>query len=228
MKTQIKHVEKGFTLIELLVVITIIAILASAAVPTFNAVQDKANQSNAAGNAKQIITALRLYSSDENGTYPDSDKTEEPATSNAAFALLIKRGVLDDERIFGAKSSKFTPDGNIGQEPEYTEALEPGENHWAMTKGLTDSSSSTSPIVFENPVSSEWPPKWDCDAAGKLVKGRAWRGGKIVVGFNDSSVKTMALASTKGDSVGPRDFESGGKNEFTQAGEDLEILDIEE
>ena len=227
MKTQIKHLERGFTLIELLVVITIIAILASAAVPTFNAVQDKANQANASGNAKQIITALRLYSGDNNGAYPDSDKNEEPSTSNKAFALLIKGGILDDERIFGCKSSKYVPDNNVGESPEYSEALEAGECHWAMTKALTDSSSSVAPLVYENPTGAEWPPKWNCDAAGKLVKGRAWRGGKIVVGFNDSSVQVIGLESAKGESVGPKDL-GNGKNYFTQAGEDLELLDIEE
>jgi prepilin-type N-terminal cleavage/methylation domain-containing protein len=227
MKTQTKRLEQGFTLIELLVVITIIAILASAAVPTFNSVQDKANQSNTAGNARQIITALRIYAGDNNGSYPDGDKSsgEEPADSNDAFKLLIKGGVLDDERVFGAKASKYIPDNNIGEAPEYSEALESNENHWAMTKGLTDSSSSVTPVVFENPKDAAWPPKWDADAAGKKMKGRAWRGGKIIVGFNDSSVQTIPLESAKGDSVGPKDLGSG-KNWFTQAGDDLEILDI--
>ena len=133
MKTHSKRLEQGFTLIELLVVITIIAILASAAVPTFNSVQDKANQASTAGNAKQIIAALRLYAGDNNGSYPDSDKAEEPSSSNKAFALLIKADILNDERIFGAKSSKYFPDNNVGEAPEYAEALEPGENHWAMT-----------------------------------------------------------------------------------------------
>jgi len=226
MKTQSKRLEQGFTLIELLVVITIIAILASAAVPTFNSVQDKANQSATAGNARQIIAALRLYAGDNNGAYPDSDKTEEASTSNDAFAVLFKQGVLDDERVFGAKASKFIPDNNIGEAPAYTEALEAGENHWAMTKDLTDSSSSVTPVVFENPNASEWPPTWNADAAGKLVKGRAWRGGKIIVGFNDSSVQTLKLESAAGESVGPADLGTGGKNYFTQAGESLEMLDI--
>ena len=99
-------------------------ILASAAVPTFNSVQDKANQSNTAGNARQIITALRIYAGDNNGSYPD-DKSggEEPADSNDAFKKLIKGGVLDDERVFGAKASKYIPDNNIGEAPEYSEAL---------------------------------------------------------------------------------------------------------
>jgi len=55
MKTKI---NQGFTLIELLVVITIIAILASLAVPTFNVIQDKANQMKGTSNARQIIMAM--------------------------------------------------------------------------------------------------------------------------------------------------------------------------
>lgn len=226
MKTQIKHVEKGFTLIELLVVITIIAILASAAVPVFGTVQDRANQANAVGNVKQIVTALRIYAGD-NGGYPDSDKTEEPSTSNDAFAILIRGGVLDDERIFTCKGSKFKPDNNIGESPAYSEALEEGENHWAMTKGLTDSSKAMTPLVFENPVSSEWPPKWNCDAAGRQEKGRAWKGGKIVVGFNDSSAQAITLESSKGESVMAK-AQGSGKDVFTEAGDDLELLDIKE
>ncbi len=225
MKTQSKRLEQGFTLIELLVVITIIAILASAAVPTFNTVQDRANQGATAGNARQIVAALKLYAGDNNGGYPDSDKAEEPASSNDAFRLLIKSDVLSDERVFGAKSSKFMPDNNIGESPEFSEALEPGENHWAMTKGLTDSSSSLSPLVFENPVSQGWPPMWNADAAGKKEKGRAWRGGKIIIGFNDSSVQPIPLEAAKGDSVGPKDL-GGGKNYFTQSSQDGEFLDI--
>ncbi len=57
MKRHKKRIDQGFTLIELLVVITIIAILASAAVPTFSIVQDKANQAASVGNARQIIAA---------------------------------------------------------------------------------------------------------------------------------------------------------------------------
>lgn len=229
MKMKPKRLEKGFTLIELLVVITIIAILASAAVPTFNTVQDKANQTATAGNARQIIAALKLFAGDpdNNGGYPDSDKTEQPATANDAFRLLIKGNYLQDERVFGAKGSKFNPDNNIGESPEYSEALQAGENHWAMTKGQTDSSPALMPIVFENPVSTGWPPQWNADAAGKKEKGRAWRGGKIIVGFNDSSVQPISLEAAKGSSVGPKDL-GGGKNYFTQYGESEEILDIME
>jgi prepilin-type N-terminal cleavage/methylation domain-containing protein len=224
MKIQTKRLEKGFTLIELLVVITIIAILASAAVPTFNTVQDRANQANAAGNARQIITALRLYAGDNNGSYPDGD------TANAAFRLLFVDGVLADERVFGCKGSMFSPDGNVGtKDDEYMEAVKGGENHWAMTKGLTDTASSVYPVVFENATDASWPPKWDVTAAGKKVKGRAWRGGKIVVGFNDSSVTTLGLDNDGSPKKTGKD--KTGDDPFTAAlagGEAPEILDVEE
>jgi prepilin-type N-terminal cleavage/methylation domain-containing protein len=226
MKTKFKYTEKGFTLIELLVVITIIAILAGAAVPTFNSVQEKANQSATLGNAKQIALALKLYAGENNGNYPDSDASM-PATSNAAFAVLIQQNVLQDERIFGSKASKYIPDGDIGMPPAYATALLAGENHWAMTVGVTDSASAQAPVVFENPTAAAWPPTWNADAAGKTVKGRAWRGGKIIVAFNDTSTQAMKLASPTGPAVGPAVL-GGGMDVFTQfdpAGTMLDILE---
>jgi prepilin-type N-terminal cleavage/methylation domain-containing protein len=224
MKTKLRHSNKGFTLIELLVVITIIAILAGAAVPTFNSVQEKANQSNTIGNAKQIATALKIYAGDNNGSYPDSDATM-PTTSNAAFVLLIQQDVLQDERIFTAKASKYIPDGNIGMPPAYAEALQAGENHWAMTAGITDSASAQAPLVFENATGATWPPTWNADAAGQTLKGRTWRGGKIVVAFNDTSVTALRLEAARGPSVGPADL-GGGLNIFTQYQNDGVVLDI--
>lgn len=224
MKTNIRRNDKGFTLIELLVVITIIAILAGAAVPTFNSVQEKANQSATLGNARQIVTAFKLYAGDNNGNYPDTDKSE-PASSNAAFQVLIRDNILQDERVFGAKASKYVPDNNVGESPEFGQALEAGENHWAMTAGVTDSASALAPVVFENPVTTAWPPAWNADAAGKAAKGRAWRGGRIIVGFNDTSVQAIKLEAATGPSVAPADL-GGGKNFFTQYQEDGTILDI--
>ena len=86
MKTRI---QQGFTLIELLVVITIIAILASLAVPTFAKIQEKGNQTKAINNCRQIITTLKLYSGDNGGTYP-MGTTPAPTTSNDAFKLLLR------------------------------------------------------------------------------------------------------------------------------------------
>ena len=60
----------AFTLIELLIVITIIAVLASIALPAFTGVKERADQTKDLSNAKQIALALRQFAIDNNGSYP--------------------------------------------------------------------------------------------------------------------------------------------------------------
>jgi prepilin-type N-terminal cleavage/methylation domain-containing protein len=223
MKSKLKQ---GFTLIELLVVITIIAILASLAVPTFNVIQDKANQMKGTSNCRQIIIAMKAFASDNNGAYPDSDPGFQPQTANDAFRLLLIQDILQDERIFGCPASPFIPDGNVGQPPQYTEAVMAGENHWVLTQGQTDSSSAIMPLVFENPVSPGWPPSWNADVAGQLQPGRTWRGGKVIIGLNDNSVSVERLEAARGSNVGPRPLGGVGMNMFTQASQTQQVLNV--
>jgi len=105
---------------------------------------------------------------------------------------LIREGILEDERIFGAKVSPFMPDNDIGDAPQYNKALEVGENHWAMAKGLTDKAIATSVVILENPVTAS-PLRWAEGDWKKAFKGRTWKGGAIIVGFNDTSVQAMKL-----------------------------------
>ena len=90
--------QQGFTLIELLVVITIIAILASLAVPTFAKIQEKGNQTKGISNCRQIITAMRIFASENSGNYPGSSAASGNAgsttDSNTAFQELFTGGVL--------------------------------------------------------------------------------------------------------------------------------------
>src|ERR1700732_2688589 len=107
--TMKKKTTAAFTLIELLVVIAIIAILASIALPVFTSVQIKGAQTKGLSNAKQIGLALRLYASDNNGTYPsylvdaNGVATTNPPTpvvsSNDAFCQLFPTYVKS-ESIF--------------------------------------------------------------------------------------------------------------------------------
>lgn len=226
-----RALQRGFTLIELLVVITIIAILASLAVPTFNVIQDMANQTSTSNNCRQIIMAMKIFANDNNSIYPDTYNNPQTGgmaiTSNDAFRVLIQEDIIQDERIFGAKASKFQPDGNIGTAPSFDQSLQAGENHWALTQGQTTSSNGIMPLVYENPLAPSWPPQWNCDAAGQPKEGRAWRGGKIIIGRNDNSVQVEQLATKKGPAVGPKAM-AGGYDIFTMASQNMpqQVLQI--
>ena len=190
-----------------------------AVMPLFNRVSEKAPQSMAIGNCKQIATALKINAGDHGGKYPDLAEPS-PTTSNQAFRIFFREDILQDERLFNCPMSKFQTDGKIGTAPDFSKAVEPGENHWAMTKGVTDQSSVLMPLVFENPLVPSWPPVWNSKVEGKPGKGRVWRGGKIVVGFNDTSVQAVKIElPTNGESQ---------KDIFTGAAASMKILDIEE
>ncbi len=58
---KIKKNKKGFTLIELIVVIAIIAILAAVAIPNYIAVQNRAEEATARGNAAVVAQAINTH-----------------------------------------------------------------------------------------------------------------------------------------------------------------------
>ena len=212
--------NQAFTLLELLVVVTIIAILAGLAVPTYTYVQMLANQTRGVSNARQIIVSMKLFSKEHSSQYPDSVPNPQNGTlaqnANDAFRFLIQEKIVPDERIFGCPAG-YNPDGSIGMSPGYATALMPGENHWAMTAGLTDTAVGTMPLVYENPAVPSWPPLWNADLAGRIGPGRTWSGGRIIIGRNDGSAAVETLADVKG-MVGPK-MMAGGVNLFTQASE---------
>jgi prepilin-type N-terminal cleavage/methylation domain-containing protein len=220
--------KQGFTLLELLALITVVAILAAMAIPAFNLIQDMGNQTSTASNCRQIIMAMKIFANDNNTRYPEAYTGDSQVrTSNDAFRVLFIKDIIQDERIFGAKASKFVANCNIGSAPNFEQAVATDENHWALTPGQTQDSSGIMPLVYENPAVPSWPPKWNCDAAGQRVPGRTWRGGKIVIGRNDNSVNVEQLAAKHGPAVGPKAL-AGGRDMFTMASEDqpLKVLNI--
>lgn len=226
MKTKRNH---AFTLIELLVVITIIAILASLAVPAFNMVQTNGNQMKGVSNCKQIIIGLKQFAKDNNSQYPDTVTNPLTGgvanTSNDAFRMLVQEQISMDERIFGCPAG-FNPDNNLGTPPGYGMALQGGENHWAMTQGQTDTTVGSMPIVYENPAAPGWPPMWNADVAGQIKLGRTWPGGVIIIGRNDGSVSVEKLSGKSG-MVGPK-MMTGGMDIFRQSspGQPQRVLQI--
>jgi hypothetical protein len=163
---------------------------------------EKANISKSISNGRQIVMALRMYASDHDGKYPDAALTT-PRSSNDVFRKLFTEGVLDSEMIFECPFSPYHPDGNIGSPPDFLKAVEAGENHWAMTAGLSESAPGGIPLVYENPITASWPPSWNPSSRGTSTPGRIWTwSGGIIVGLNDGSVQVRKLESRWGKSAG--------------------------
>jgi hypothetical protein len=221
--------RSGVTALQVAVIVALIlVIVAGIADPMNKKLGDRAFIMASSSNARQIVAALKLYASDHGGSYPDAELVVQcEQTANAAFRELIKFEILQDEKIFTSKNSKFKGDNDIGRAPYFNEALESGENHWAMTIGCNDSSPGNVPVVFENPAVASWPPAWDVNKAGQPARGRAWKGGKVIVASNDGSVEAIQLDSMTGDTVKPANDPVDGKNVFTRASAKGEILDIE-
>jgi prepilin-type N-terminal cleavage/methylation domain-containing protein len=200
-----KKNNSAFTLIELLVVITIIAILASIALPVFNGVTERANQTKDLSNAKQIGLALKLFASDNAGAFPAKQPAADynggtdlaaGAPSNDAFWWLFP-SYLQTEDIFTVAGSKWTPsnpdniidpDGSAGR----TDTLKTGENTYAYVSGLTDTSNPAFPLLADG--FSTTIPEYDLNKANK---GGVWAGKKAIVIFCDASGQIMKVASDK-------------------------------
>jgi hypothetical protein len=184
-----------------------------------------AKKTKTISHCRQVIVALKIYASDHGGNYPSPDGLV--SSSNQAFRRLFREEVVDGEFVFGCPGSIFIPDNNIGQGPGYAEALAPGENHWAMTEGLTDSSSGHIPLVYENPVKAEWPPKWKTSTGGMRKKGEGWSDGTVIVGMNDGGAFSRNLSAAKTGEASRLEPLGAGQEVF-EPKEQHTILDIEE
>ena len=97
-----RRTSEGFTLIELLVVIAIIAILASLLFPVFQNARERGRQAKCLNNFKQLYVALRFYSDDNGGKFPNvciSDRGDENnidwcGTESVWGPLYVERGSL--------------------------------------------------------------------------------------------------------------------------------------
>ncbi len=198
---KLQHSPKGFTLIELLVVISIIALLATMAIPGALSAMEKAKQTQDISRVKQIHIALFSFATDHDGSFPslideDSDSPKGPIVdANDAYQNLIPR-YMGSEKAFYTPGAAWTlkaPDENIAA----GEKLKAGENSYAYVPGLNNSANGNYPIVadgFSTTVGQY--------VAIQSDKGGVWKGRVAVVVRVDGTVK-LETVNQSGHVMGP-------------------------
>ena len=197
--------RSAFTLIELLVVISIIAILAGITLPVVQTSLINARIMRALSDARQIGTALVLYSQDNDGAFPKdkNDYNETISSSNDAFRSLIPK-YAPTESIFAVPTSKAGPkvDERITTPHDILQA---GENHWAYVSGLNASSNPMWPLIVDHTDGSGLYTDKDTEFGG------TWKGTKAVVIHADVSAVAVKLMGTGSKRYIPR-FDDKSKN----------------
>ncbi|MFC4992182.1 type II secretion system protein [Rubritalea tangerina] len=145
------HLRKGFSLVELLVVIAIIAGLAAVSYGPIIKQMKAAEKNNAITAARNIYTAMQSYANDNDGLFPNESTArsgENGSTAEGCFTMLINAGKIDNEEIFWN-----TANNSIGTtaaaKPDLNGEVDPGENAWGYVSGLSTSSRTNLPLLFD-------------------------------------------------------------------------------
>lgn len=94
-----------------------------------------------------IHTMLVTLAQDGDHQFPN-----EPGTANPNFRMLFKKRLVDMESLFAIPGDellqKGKPDGDIGDKPSFSKALEPGECSFGYVAGLDISSAEDLPLLI--------------------------------------------------------------------------------
>lgn len=170
--------RKGFSLVELLVVIAIIAALAGVSYGPIMNKMKAADLIKAVTNAKNINTALVSFAGANDGLYPNEDtanSSESGDTAEGCFTQVMNTGEIEDEMIFWNKANIAV--GTVtAKRPDNDGTLTSGENCWGYVSGLSTSSSTRTPIIF------------DASSQSGTFNTAVWNGKAIVAKLDGSAV----------------------------------------
>ncbi len=105
----------GFTLIELLVVIAIITLLAAMLLPVLTGAKIRAYKTLCTSNLRQLAVAVTLYSGDNDGRYPVSDK--DSGDGDVTRGCLWGLTTAGNKCIWPLLWSTKSPDTNVANCP---------------------------------------------------------------------------------------------------------------
>lgn len=188
-----EHPKKGWGCLQWGVVGVLVLLGVGMGESVFRGSIEQMHQYGSAQNARQILMAVKIWAQENGDNYPSALLHLDRRSANTVFRELFRDDILMNDMIFGAPASCFQADGVIGEPPDFSQAVQAGENHWMMVDDMTIASPEHQPLIFENALEASWPPKWQPNSAGQLVRGRTWRQDKIVVGFNDGHVDVIRL-----------------------------------
>ncbi|WP_018970675.1 type II secretion system protein [Rubritalea marina] len=177
-----KHVRKGFSLVELLVVIAIIASLAAISFGPITARIREGYKIQAVGKGKNLLVALQSFAKDNDGLFPSENtarKGQSGDSAEACFTQLLAGSYVEEEAIFWNKENAEVLAETV-EGPDEDGELTEGENVWGYVAGMSTSSRTTSPVIFDSAV-----------GPGLFSTG-VWNGRAIIAKL-DSSVKDYEI-----------------------------------
>ena len=151
-------------------------------------VRRKAAMTAQLNNGRQIYLAMRIYSSDSEGTFPafkdpDDEKTVFKS-SNAALESLLGR-YLDDKKVVFNASSAWCKARK--EDAADAKKVLPGDCDWAYVRGLSDTAPANWPIL-----ANAFAPGAKSYVADTKVAGGVWGGRDAVVFYAGGNGEVVA------------------------------------